>query len=1059
MKKSHILRVVGLLLFLSGGIAWAQVNTGTILGTAKDPSGAVLPGVQVTILNVDTGISRTATTDEGGRYSAPSLSLGNYRVTGTVAGFQTLVRSGIVLTVGQDAVVDLSLTVGGVAQTVEVTGGAPLVETTTASLGSLVDESTIRALPLNGRSWDQLALLQPGVILLDTGGLGGNSSYLFGSGERFTVGGQRDVSNSFLLDGTNINDQGNGTPGGAAGTNLGVDTIREFKTFTNSFKAEYGHSSGSVTSAITRSGTNGFHGTAFEFIRNSAFDARNYFDVGSRTPPFKRNQFGGVLGGPIKKDKTFFFGGYEGLRQGQETTQFATVPTALARQGVLPTAAGATTTVKVPVNTAILPFLNLYPLPNGRNFGDGTAQFLSAPNVITNEDNAMVRVDHQLNSKTGIFGRYTYDNDNVNAPQSIPTEFVLTASRRQYATLQAATVLSVKAVNNFRFAYNRTHSTFDETFVPNPGPQVSFIPGEPFGSLGVGSSGAVFSITSLGVAKNDFKWAYNIFEWGDDFSYAAGKHSFKIGADIQRLQDNTATPNALFGVYTFATLSTFLQGQPSQLQASSPLGVTPLFGIRQSLYAFYGQDDYAVNSRLTLNLGLRWEATTDPYDANGQMAILPSPLATATVVSNHFFAITKKNFEPRLGIAWQLDASGKTVLRAAGGIYHNQFFPWAYAQAISQAPFFGGLKLNNPPFPNGYTVLKPNTSVNPKVMTPVEKTPVTDQYNVSIQRQISASTVIQVAYVGNHANHLLISEEEDTPIPTFINGDVSQPFYPFNAPRRNPTFNGIQVLSTTANSVYNAGTIMLRRQLSSGLQGQISYTYSAAMDEASSTTSSDQTRDPAEALNSWDPKQDWGLADFNARHAVVGNFTYILPFRVDSKVLGNVVNGWTVNGIVTFTSGLPFSVLDSTAVSRDQASSFAERPNLNPGFSPNPIHGTSAGCSGFPVGSPLGGPTNWYDPCAFSLPAAGRYGNVGRNTVIGPGVADVVTSLEKTFKLHEEANVTFRAEMFNIFNHPNFGLPNTAAIAANGQANPSAGVITYTATSSRQIQFGLRFNF
>ena len=416
MTRFYVLPTIGVLVLLAAGIAGAQVNTATILGTAKDTSGAVLPGVQVTILNVDTGISRTATTDAGGRYSAPSLSLGNYRVTGTLAGFETIVRSGIVLTVGQDAVVDLSLTVGGVAQTVEVTGAAPLVEATTASLGSLVDENTIRALPLNGRSWDQLALLQPGVVLLDTGGLGGNSSYLFGTGERFTVGGQRDVSNSFLLDGTNINDQGNGTPGGAAGTNLGVDTILEFKIFTNSFKAEYGHSSGSVTSAITRSGTNGLHGTAFEYIRNSFFDAMNYFDVGSRTPPFKRNQFGGVLGGPIKRDKTFFFGGYEGLRQGQETTQIATVPTALARQGILPKTAGAKTTVTVPVNSAIVPFLNLYPLPNGRDFGDGTGEFLSAPNIITNEDNFMVRVDHQLNAKTSIFGRYTFDNDNVNAP-------------------------------------------------------------------------------------------------------------------------------------------------------------------------------------------------------------------------------------------------------------------------------------------------------------------------------------------------------------------------------------------------------------------------------------------------------------------------------------------------------------------------------------------------------------------------------------------------------------------------------------------------------------------
>src|SRR6202162_1339810 len=311
MKKHQVLLIAGLLVFLSGGIVWAQVTTGTISGTVKDSTGAVLPGTKVVLLNEETGLSRTVETDAAGRYSAPSLGLGNYRVTGTLEGFQTGVRSGIVLTVGREAVVDLTLTVGAVTQTVEVMGEAPLVESTSASLGSLVDDRTIRELPLNGRSYDQLALLQPGVTLLSPG-QSSLTAFNFGSGKRFSVGGQRANSNSFLLDGTIINDQANATPGGAAGTNLGVDTILEFKIFTNSFKAEFGHSSGAVITAITRSGTNALHGTAFEYIRNSALDARNFFDVGSSPPSFRRNQFGAVLGGPIKKDKTLFFVGCDG---------------------------------------------------------------------------------------------------------------------------------------------------------------------------------------------------------------------------------------------------------------------------------------------------------------------------------------------------------------------------------------------------------------------------------------------------------------------------------------------------------------------------------------------------------------------------------------------------------------------------------------------------------------------------------------------------------------------------------------------------------------------------
>src|SRR5262249_48843675 len=302
-------------------------------------------------LNEERGIWRTVETDGSGHYSAPGLTLGNYRVTGTREGFQTAVRTGIALTVGREAVVDLSLTVGAVTQTVEVTGEAPMVEATTASLGSLVDDRTIRALPLDGRRYDQLALLQPGVILTQPGPA--NVSSNFGTAKRFSVGGQRSNSNSFLLDGTNISDQANGSPGGAAGTNLGVDTIREFKVFTNSYKAEFGRTNGSVITAVTRSGTNTIHGTAFEYIRNSALDARSFFDVRSSPPPFKRNQFGGVLGGPIKKDKTFFFGGYEGLRQGLGTTLIANVPTPLARQGVLPGG------IVVPVNPAVVPYLNL----------------------------------------------------------------------------------------------------------------------------------------------------------------------------------------------------------------------------------------------------------------------------------------------------------------------------------------------------------------------------------------------------------------------------------------------------------------------------------------------------------------------------------------------------------------------------------------------------------------------------------------------------------------------------------------------------------------------------
>jgi Carboxypeptidase regulatory-like domain len=1052
MRKHGVLGVAVLCGLLFSGVTWAQVSTGTISGAVKDSSGAALPAAKVVVANQDTGISRTFQTDENGHYSAVSLSPGNYRVTGTREGFQTEVRSGIVLTVGQEAIVDLSLAVGSVTQTVTVTGGAPLVETTTASLGSLVDDQTIRALPLNGRSWDQLALLQPGVILNSPGHTGG-SPYAYGTSKKFTVGGQRDVSNSFLLDGTNVNDQANGTPGGAAGTNLGVDTILEFRIFTNSFKAEYGHSSGSVITAVTRSGTNAFHGTAFEYIRNSWLDARNYFDPASGPPAFRRNQFGGVLGGPIKKNKTFFFAGYEGLRQGLGTTQTAIVPTVAARQGILPSG-------NITVNPDIVPYLNLYPLPNGTDFGDGTAQFLSAPVVPTNEDNVMARVDHQLNAKTSLFARYMFDTDSVNAQQQLPNYSIDESTRRTYATLQAIILLSPRALNSFRFAFNRTNSAFSPTISPAAPPELDLIPGQSLGAINVGTSSLGLTFLGSQAGNSDRLYNFNIFEWGDDLSYTIGKHTLKAGVDIQRMQDNTASGQTVRGQLTFPSYTAFLLGQPSNLQATGPLGVLPKWGLRQSLFAVYVQDDYMVLSRLTLNLGLRWETATDPKDAGGKASVLPSLSAPAMVPSDKFFSIGKKNFEPRFGLSWQVTGNGKTVLRAAAGIYHNQILPWAYQLNIINPPFFGKFSADNPPFPNSYTVLQPGTTplaITP--FTPTEKTPVDYQYNLSIQQEIARSTVVQVAYAGGQARQLETERQADTYTPIFINGDPAHPFYPVGAPRLNPAFGSILQLQMNGNSSYNSLTFSLHARSSSGFQGQVSYTYAKSMDENSNVSASDSRRSVQAIMNPFYIRQDYGLSDFNVKHAAVGSFVYPLPFRATSKALGVVANGWSFNGIATFQSGMPFTAYLVGSVSRDGSIVAADRPNLNPGASNSPTSGTSVGCAGLPAGTPVGNAAHWYDPCAFSLPLAGTYGNLGRNTIIGPGLADLDLALEKSFKLSETAKATFRAEMFNVMNHTNFGLPNGSALRTNGTANGSAGLITETLTPSRQLQFALRISF
>jgi TonB dependent receptor len=733
----------------------------------------------------------------------------------------------------------------------------------------------------------------------------------------------------------------------------------------------------------------------------------------------------------------------------------------------------------VPVDPASAPYLNLYPLPNGRDFGNGSAEFLSTPDTITNEDYALARVDHQLNEKTSIFGRYTYDQDSVDAPGSISPFGELTASRRQYTTLQANSMLGPKGFNNFRFAFNRSHS-IDDPLSLAAGP-LSIIPGEPLGAIQLGSTNpggaASRALTPLGQANGNFLFAYNIFEWGDDLTYVIGKHTLKTGVDIQRMQDNQMQNSTLNGSYTFSSFITFLAGTPSNLQASAPLGIPQYFGLRQSMYAVYGQDEYNVNSRLTLNLGLRWEIATDPYDTNGKTALLPSLSASDMVISDRYFNIGKKNFEPRVGLAWKVNDSGKTVLRAAAGIYHDQILPWAYNIQASVPPFFGRFSAGNPPFPNGYQIIPTGSQISTacgcyalKAFDPFEKTPTTYQYNVSLQQEIFKNTVVEVYYAGNHANHLLTAREADSPIP--VNCTTSpnscpagmlpgQPplYYPAGEPRRNPAWAGIGYSEMTGNSEYNSLTFTLRRQFSGGLIGQIYYTYSKSLDDSSNASGGESARSPSTLLDAENPSVDWGLSEFDLKHSVVGNISYAVPFRARSKDLGAVVNGWTVDGIATFHSGLPFTARLASPVSRDGNIQQSERPNLNPGFSNNPNHGVSAGCPGFLAGTPVGNADNWYDPCSFSLPEAGTYGNLGRNTIIGPGTQDVDIALERVFNVGERVKATFRAEAFNILNHANFGLPNTLPLGANGVASPSAGVITYTTTSSRQLQFAIRINF
>ena len=1057
-----MLRVCLVAAICSWGVtSYAQVTTGTISGTVKDSTGAVVPGAAVTIKNTDTGITRTATTDAEGRYRAPNLSLGNYQVQVEYTGFRTSLRSGIEMTVGREAVVNVTLEIGAVAETVEVTGEAPLVESTTSTVGSLVDERTIRDLPLNGRSYDQLALLQAGVTAYG-GGTGVGFGY--GTGVRFSVAGGRSYTNSYLLDGSDINDASNGAPGGAAGTNLGVDAIREFKILTNAYSAEYGRASGAVINSVTKAGTNQLHGTAFEFLRNSALDARNFFDR-QEVPPFKRNQFGGVLGGPIKKDQTFFFGAYEGLRQRLGTTQIAFVPTAQAKQGVLPLPTGGVQVVQV--SPAIRPFLTLWPDPNGRDFGDGTAEYVISPSNPTDEDYFLVRIDHQLNANNSLFGRYSFDDDSrtsLTDPRNPQLNTEATdASRRQYSTLQLSSIFRPTLLNNFRFSFNRSNQISDILPTKELGPEFSFVPGQPIGRLDIGGRAATAARTIAGLGTSDSvprSWTYNLFEAGDDLTYIRGRNSFKFGGSAKRIRDNTAQNTSLRGIYTFDSFADVLLGIPSNLAAVRP-GQSAYRGLRQSIFAMYGQDDFQVSPRLTLNLGVRWEFATDPTESNNLVSNLVRVTDPQVTRMNAFFELGKKNIQPRVGFAWQLNSSGTSVIRGGFGIFHDQVLPLYYAVNVNKyPPFYELLNIggrNNVRFPDGFTQLTQGRGLlRLNAVAASLKTPAKNHYHLSIQQQIFANTVVEIGYVGSKASNVMRFAERNTRQSTLVNG---QKFFPAGAPRINPNFDEVRTMVSDTDAHYNGLQVKVRRASSKGLLFQVAYTFSKALDEISGVATGDQARDAQASLDPEDPGRDKARAVFDATHNFVVNLSYPIPLRFAQKVPSLLLSGWEVSGITTLTAGLPYSARLGFEQSRNGGGGRADRPDLVPGAKQNPTEGVTKGCPAIPAGQKLGTPDRWYDPCAFSLPFAGFYGNLGRNTMLGPGLRNFDLSLSKRFGLGEAAGLQFRAEFFNVFNHANFGLPNQVPVARTGAGNGPAGRITSTVNTSRQIQFALKLTF
>jgi hypothetical protein len=1050
----------------------AQVTGATILGTITDSSGAVIPNAGVFIKNLATGVTRNLTTDAAGFYTAPNLLAGSYEVTVTAPGFATE-RTGITLTVGAQQVLDLNMKIGRANERVEVTGEAPKVQLGSSVISDVVDAKTIRELPLNGRSWTDLAALEPGVVPIQTqpGILHGRGNRGFGA--QVQISGSRPQQNNYRLDGVSLNDYANGGPGNVLGENLGVDAIEEFSVLTTNYSAEYGKSSGGVVNAITRSGTNQFHGSAYEFLRNSALDARNFFDS-STIPPFKRNQFGASAGGPLRKDRTFIFAAYEGIRQSLGITSVVTVPSPAARVGNLSTGT-------VTVSPGAQGYLRLYALPNRGLLSSGdTGIFAAQEQQIVSENYFTIRVDHKLSEKDSLFGTYVFDNTPLTTPDNFNDVLMGYLTKRQMLAIEESHTFSPTLVNSVRFGFNRDFANSSQGLSAiNPAasdPSLAAIPGHYAASINVPELSTLDGGVGSGSAYY-FRW--NSFQVYDDAFLTRGLHSLKFGVAAEREQLNETTITEPAGTFHFGSLSDFLTGNAHSFSGALP-GLSGERGIRQTIFALYFQDDWHWGRNLTLNLGIRYETATVPTEVQGKLSNLYG-LADATphLGDPYFLNPTRRNFEPRVGFAWDPLSDGKTAVRGAFGIYDGLPLPYEFILLNGRAaPFFEIGNANSLPagsFPAGaFPLLGPSSFQYVSIERKPHRNYVM-QWNLSVQRELMPNVTAFIGYVGSRGVHQPFHvDDADIVIPTLTSQGYLWPSPIASGTTINPAAGAVEYLNWGGNSSYHALELGVTKHISHGLEVQGSYTWSKSIDTSSGAIAGDTVSNGITSMPWFDLRLNRGLSDFNVGRTLVISGTWQVPSRKSlSGPAAWIVNGWELGIIYKANDGVPFSASfgndgDPLGLNSSDPWDFPNRLSgpgcsslVNPG---NPNHYIKTQCFAVPTAPSAAFYSANCDPTVGTFPQCFNLrGNAGRNILTGPGLSNLDFSAFKNIpvtRISETFRVQFRAEFFNILNRANFAVPimpdNAQIFDSTGALSSSAGLLTSTTTTARQVQFALK---